>query len=130
MGLYSGVVLTQSLEDSIDFCNAYAPEHLLVKTNDPDALLPRLRNAGEILLGECTPSTLGNFGIGVNHVLPTGGMAHSFSATSVWDFLKRTSLARVDRTGFDAMADAVCEIAAFEGFPAHVHAIKRRRLPD
>jgi histidinol dehydrogenase len=125
---FSGVVLTQRLEDSIAFCNSYAPEHVLVKTKDPENLLPLLHNAGEILLGEYTPSTFGNFGIGVNHVLPTGGMAHSYSATTIWDFLKRTSIARLDETGFNALKDSVIKVATYEGFPAHVRAITERKI--
>jgi len=130
MQRYSGVVLTQNLDESIAFCNAYAPEHLLVKTNNPQALLQRLHNAGEILLGDFTPSTFGNFGIGVNHVLPTGGMAHSYSATTIWDFLKRTSIARMDANGFNALKESVVHIATYEGFPAHVNAIVQRKFKN
>lgn len=127
---YSGVVFTGSLQESIDFCNEYATEHLLVKVEDVDAILPKLINAGEILIGESTPSSLGNFGIGVNHVLPTNGKAHSYSCTSVWDFLKRTSLARVTPAGLNALKDDVCTIAAYEGFPAHANVLRLRNLKN
>lgn len=127
---YSGVVLTASLQDSIDFCNEYATEHLLLKVENPDAVLPRLVNAGEILMGENTPSSLGNFGIGVNHVLPTNGKAHSYSCTSVWDFLKRTSLARVTPAGLNALKDDVVAIADYEGFPAHGNVLRQRNLKN
>lgn len=128
MALYSGVVLTQSMEDSIAFCNEYATEHLLLKVKNPDDILPRLVNAGEILIGETTPSSFGNFGIGINHVLPTGGKAHSYSCTSVWDFLKRTSLSRMTQEGYDALKDSVTKIADYEGFPAHANVIRLREL--
>lgn len=127
---YSGVVLTESLQESIDFCNEYATEHLLVKVENPDVILPKLVNAGEILIGESTPSSLGNFGIGVNHVLPTNGKAHSYSCTSVWDFLKRTSLARVTPAGLNALKDDVVAIADYEGFPAHGNVLRQRNLKN
>lgn len=127
---YSGVVLTDNIEQSIDFCNAYATEHLLVKVANAQAIVPHLHNAGEILIGESTPSSLGNFGIGVNHVLPTGGKAHTYSCTSVWDFLKRTSMAEVTPAGLNALAGDVCVIADYEGFPAHANVLRQRNLKN
>lgn len=128
MGHYGGIILTESLEESVAFSNLYAPEHLHLKVKNGHEILASLRNAGEILIGEYTPSSLGNYGIGVNHVLPTGGWAHSYSCTSVWDFLKRTSLSRCDRAGFEALCDDVAVLTDYEGFPAHGAALRRRRL--
>jgi histidinol dehydrogenase len=128
MASYSGVILTDSLQASIDFCNLYAPEHLIVKTRDPESLLPKILNAAEILLGENAPSSLGNFSIGVNHVLPTGGMAHSYSCSSVWDYLKRTSLAKVTAEGLNALTPATLAMADYEGFPAHGNALRQRKI--
>lgn len=128
MASYGGVILTDSLDASFDFCNSYAPEHVVLKTADNDAALPRIVNAGEILIGENTPSSLGNFSIGVNHVLPTGGMAHSYSCTSVWDYLKRTSLARVTAEGLNALTPATLAMADYEGFPAHGNVLRQRKI--
>ena len=75
---YGGIILTESLDQSIEVSNQYAPEHLHLKVNDAQNVAKRLTHAGEILLGEYTPSSLGNYGIGVNHVLPTGGWAHTY----------------------------------------------------
>ena len=130
MAHYSGVILTQSMEESIEFCNNYATEHLLLKVKNPDDIMPKLVNAGEILIGEMTPSSFGNFGIGINHVLPTGGNAHSHSCTSVWDFLKRTSLSRMTPEGFNALKDSVTTICDYEGFPAHANVIRQRILKN
>ena len=124
---YSGIILTETLEDSIQFCNNYATEHLLVKVSEPDKVVPKLVNAGEILIGENTPSSFGNYGIGVNHVLPTGGNAHTYSCTSVWDFLKRTSLAKMDKEGFENLKDPVTTLTDYEAFPAHGNAIRHRK---
>ncbi len=125
---YGGIILTESLDASIDFANEYAPEHLHLKVAGGEELLDRLKHAGEILIGEYTPSSLGNYGIGVNHVLPTGGWAHSYSCTSVWDFLKRTSISRCDKQGFEALKDPVCTITDYEDFPMHGKALRGRRF--
>jgi histidinol dehydrogenase len=128
MEQYGGIILTNSIEESIVFCNEYATEHLLVKLENPDEVVPQLLNAGEILIGENTPSSFGNYGIGVNHVLPTGGKAHSYSCTSVWDFLKRTSIAKMDKEGFDMLKDPVTTLTDYEGFPAHGNVIRKRKI--
>ena len=125
---YGGIVLTDSLEQSLEFSNAYAPEHLHLKVEDAEQVLDKIEHAGEVLIGEYTPSSLGNYGIGVNHVLPTGGWAHSFSCTSVWDFLKRTSISRCDREGFDALKDDVITMTDYEGFPAHGDVLRKRKV--
>ena len=125
---YGGIILTDSLEESIAFSNSYAPEHLHLKVKDGEDYLDQLTHAGEILVGEYTPSSLGNYGIGVNHVLPTGGWAHTYSCTSVWDFLKRTSISRCDEQGFEALKDSVCTITDYENFPAHGEVLRRRKV--
>ena len=125
---YGGIVLTRSLEESIAFANSYAPEHLHFKIKDGEKYLEQIKHAGEILIGEYTPSSLGNYGIGVNHVLPTGGWAHTYSCTSVWDFLKRTSISKCDAQGFAALKDAVLTMTEYEGFPAHGEVLKCRKI--
>lgn len=124
---YGGIVLTRSLEESIEVANLYAPEHLLVKVANPDVVIPKLVNCGEILIGEWSAFTLGNYGTGVNHVLPTGGWAHSYSCTSVWDFLKRTSLSRVTEEGFANLSGDVETLTNYEGFPVHGDVLRKRR---
>ncbi len=123
---YGGVILCRSPDEAVEAANAYAPEHLLLKVADPSALLPSLRHAGEILVGEATPFALGNFGIGVNAVLPTGGQARTWSATSVWSFLKRTSLAYASSEGFAGLSGPVAALADYEGFPGHAAALRQR----
>ncbi len=125
---YGGIILTESLDASIAFSNEYAPEHLHLKIKDGENYLGQLTHAGEILVGEYTPSSLGNYGIGVNHVLPTGGNAHTYSCTSVWDFLKRTSISRCDKQGFESLKDAVCTMTDYENFPAHGEVLRRRKV--
>ena len=92
-GPIGGIVLARDEAEAIAFVNDYAPEHLEILSDEPFRYLGRIENAGEILLGPHTPVTLGNFVIGPNHVLPTGGWARTASPVSVFDFMKRTSIA-------------------------------------
>ncbi|MBX5451096.1 histidinol dehydrogenase [Thermogemmatispora sp.] len=124
-----GIILTRDMDEAIAFVNEYAPEHLEVQVRDPFALLTQLRNAGEILIGPATPICLGNYCIGTNAILPTGGFAHTFSATSVHDFLKRTGVAYVTPAGYQALQGTARLLAEFEGFPAHAAAVSERPLP-
>jgi len=123
---YGGVLLTGSLDESIDFINAYAPEHLEVLTADPFITLQKLNNAGEILLGHHTPIPTANYCLGLNAILPTGGFARSFSAVSVWDFLKRTGIGFLSREGYQSLQGITAVLADYEDFPAHALAIRRR----
>ncbi len=125
---YGGIILTGSLEQSIEVANQYAPEHLHLKVKDAKNVAQKLTHAGEILIGEYTPSSLGNYGIGVNHVLPTGGWAHTYSCTSVWDFLKRTSISECTKEGFEALKDSVTTLTDYENFPAHGDVLRKRKL--
>ena len=123
---YGGIVLTESLDESVRFVNDYAPEHLEVLTAEPFALLPQIKNAGEILLGPATPITLCNFLLGPNAILPTGSFARTYSGVSVHDFLKRSSFGYVTAEGFSRVRDAACHFAEIEGFAAHAMAVRRR----
>src|SRR5215469_1397763 len=124
-----GIVLAANMREAVDFVNEYAPEHLEVQVREPFTLLPELKNAGEILLGPHTPFCTGNYSLGTNAVLPTGGFAHTFSCTSVYDFLKRTGLAFLTQQGYDSLNETTRLLAEFEGFPAHANAVTQRGSP-
>src|SRR5438067_198377 len=100
-----GIVLTTNMREAIDFVNEYAPEHLEVQVREPFAILPELKNAGEILLGPHTPIPLGNYSLGTNAILPTGGFAHTYSCTTVYDFLKRTGVGYVTEEGYASVSE-------------------------
>lgn len=123
---YGGIMLTDSLADSIDFVNEYAPEHLELLVKEPFVVLNKIHNAGEILLGEMTPIPTANYALGLNAILPTGGFARTFSSVSVWDFLKRTGVGYLSREGYDSLQHAVALLADYEDFPAHAMAIRKR----
>ena len=121
-----GIVLARNMREAVAFVNEYAPEHLEVQVREPFALLPDLKNAGEILLGPYTPFCTGNYCVGTNAVLPTGGFAHTYSCTSVFDFLKRTGIAYLTAEGYASLSETTRRLAEFEGFPAHAAAVTGR----
>ena len=124
---YGGVILTDSLAESVQFVNDYAPEHMEVMCDKPFDVLPDIKNAGEILLGEYTPVTLCNFLLGPNAILPTGGFAKTYSSVSVFDFLKRSSIGYASREGFERVRDYAYKMATVEGFDTHGLAVKERK---
>ncbi len=126
-GPVGGIVLARDEAEAIAFCNDYAPEHLQILSETPEVYLPKLKHAGEILLGKYTPTTLGNYVIGPDHVLPTSGWAKTASALSVFDFMKRTTIAEVKREGYAALAKHAHALAKYEGFDAHANAVSELR---
>lgn len=124
---YGGIIITENLEKSIEFVNDYAPEHMEVMTSEPFAVLPKIKNAGEILLGDYTPVTLCNFLLGPNAILPTGGFAKTYSSVSVFDFLKRSSVGYATKAGFEAVREKADLFATVEGFEAHALAVRERK---
>jgi histidinol dehydrogenase len=124
-----GLILTANIGEAIDFVNEYAPEHLQLHVREPFALLPSLENAGEILIGPYTPIPMGNYSLGTNAILPTGGFAHTFSCTTVFDFLKRTGIGYMTAEGYAGLSEVTGRLAEFEGFPAHARAVIERPVP-
>ena len=126
-GPRGGVILAADMEEAISFVNDYAPEHLQVHAKSPHDYLGRLRNAGEILLGEHTPICIGNFALGPNAVLPTNAAARTHSSLGVHDFLKRLSVGYVTKTGYERLAPFAHTFARYEGFDAHANAVSDLR---
>lgn len=126
LGGYGGILITASLEESIQFVNDYAPEHLEILTEEPFVTLNRIRNAGEILLGPHTPIPISNYCLGLNAILPTGAFARSFSSVSVQDFLKRSGVGYLSAEGYASLSEPTAILADYEGFPAHALAIRQR----
>lgn len=123
---YGGIMLCDTMDDAIDFCNEYAVEHLLMKVENAEDVLDKLQNTGEILIGETTPIVMGNFGIGINAILPTGQNALTHDCTSVWTFLKRTSLSYINAQGYQSLKSPVTTLAKYEGFDGHAKVITDR----
>ncbi|MCD6397092.1 MAG: histidinol dehydrogenase [Spirochaetaceae bacterium] len=123
---YGAIFLVDSIEKGADLVNAFAPEHLQLKTENPFSTLSLIKNAGEILLGENIPFSAANYVTGVNAVLPTGGNAKTYSAVSVRDFIKYSSVVYADKNGYEDFKEHVIAIADYEGFETHGNALKLR----
>ncbi len=123
---YSGIILTENLEKSIEFVNEYAPEHLVIACKNPKNVMRKIRNAGTICVGRWTPITAGNFIIGTNAILPTGGFGKIFSGISVETFLKYPTYEILTKKGIKRIRKDVNLFCDFEGFPAHKNSIEVR----
>lgn len=123
------VTFVRSLREAVELANEYAPEHLELLTRRPEAILPEIRNAGEIFLGEWSPVTIGDYYAGPSHILPTGGTARFCSGLSVKDFLKRIVVVISSKKGFKSSAQDIINLAEVEGLEAHAESI-RVRLRD
>lgn len=126
-GGYGGVIIASDLNEAADIVNTFAPEHLQLRLSDSEKFIPRIRNAGEILLGAWTPFSLANYAAGANAVLPTGGGARVFSGVSVDDFLKRVSVVEVTPPAFEEISGHVATLADYEGFHWHAQALRDRQ---
>ena len=128
LGPNGGAVLVKNLTEAAEVANLYAPEHLqmAVDANHEEQLLDLLVNAGEILIGQNTPFSAGNFVIGAPASLPTSGFAHVSSGITVDAFLKRTAVAKANEPALRRMAQTIIAMSDHEGFPAHGNAIRRR----
>ncbi len=126
-GKTGGIILTSSVEESYAFINSYAPEHLEILSTEPYDHLGRITEASEILLGQHTPCSIGNFGLGPNAVLPTSRWARTYGPLSVTDFVKRSSIGYVTAAGFPLLAGHAHTLALYEGFSSHALAVSPLR---
>ena len=125
-------ILVDGMEEALAVANRYAPEHLIIATDEPRELAGGVTAAGSVFLGHFTPESLGDYVSGTNHVLPTGGWARSLSGVSVADFMRRMSLQEASPEGLAGLGPAAETLAAHEGLDAHRLAVqaRRRRLGD
>jgi histidinol dehydrogenase len=112
---------TETLDDAVARSEEYAPEHLELHVADPDALLPRIRNAGSVFVG-CS-SVVGDYAAGATHVLPTGGLARSTGGLGLEAFLKPIQIVTASVEGARRAAAVVGPLARIEGLPLHGEAV-------
>ncbi|RZL36538.1 MAG: histidinol dehydrogenase, partial [Pedobacter sp.] len=108
------------------FSNAYAPEHLILATENFEPLIPMIINAGSVFLGNLTPESAGDYASGTNHTLPTSGFASAFSGVSVDTFLKKITFQHISVKGIQNIGNTVEVLAEAEGLQAHKNAITIR----
>lgn len=124
---FGTIFIVEDLYKACEVCNHIAPEHLEVLTEDPFSLLPYIKHAGAIFLGRYATEPLGDYVLGPNHTLPTGGTARFFSPLGVYHFFKRSSVIYLSKEGFERVAEPAESIAKAEGLYAHYYAVRVRR---
>lgn len=123
---YGYILLADSMEEAIDAANAIASEHLEIVTKDPFTVMTKIRNAGAIFIGEYSSEPLGDYFAGPNHVLPTNGTARFFSALSVDDFIKKSSIISYSREALEPIHKDIIQFAESEQLTAHANSIRVR----
>lgn len=119
-------VITNTMQESVEFANTYGAEHLVVNTQSPEKISDKIHNAGAIFLGEYATVAAGDYASGANHVLPTGGAARYSSQLSVRDFLKTTSIQKIDKKGLETLSEAILALSKAEGLEAHGKSVSER----
>ncbi|HLJ96702.1 MAG TPA: histidinol dehydrogenase [Gemmataceae bacterium] len=123
---FGALLLARDAGDALAWANQIAPEHLHLATRDPEALLPRVENAGAVFLGHYSPVAVGDYVAGPSHVLPTGGTARFASGLSANDFLRRSSVVRFSKSGLEQVAGDLRLMAEKEGLTAHAYSVDVR----
>ncbi|MFH0761180.1 MAG: histidinol dehydrogenase [Bacteroidota bacterium] len=126
--LESSLILVVPDEDEmIDLVNAYAPEHLIISTENYRDLAGKIRNAGSVFLGPDTPESAGDYASGTNHTLPTSGYARAYSGLSLDSFMKSITFQEITHDGLGAIGPAIIELARAEGLEGHAAAVLQRQ---
>lgn len=120
------ILLCANIDEACAISNIYAPEHLIVQTRAPRALLDQLENAGSIFLGPWTPESVGDYASGTNHTLPTYGYARTCSSLGLADYQRRYTVQELTADGLKGLGPIVERIAESEGLGAHKNAVTLR----
>ena len=123
------IIVTNTMEEALMLMNKIAPEHLEVVTKNPFELLPAIKHAGAIFLGENTPEPIGDYIAGPNHTLPTGGTAKFYSPLNVEHFMKKSSIISFSKKAILEIGEECALLAHTEGLTAHEESV-RIRLRD
>ena len=120
------IIVASSMEEALELMNEIAPEHLEVMTKNPFELLPFIKHAGAIFLGENTPEPIGDYLAGPNHTLPTGSTAKFYSPLNVENFMKKSSIINFSKNAINELGEACALLADTEGLTAHAKAVRVR----
>ena len=113
-------------EETVDFANAYAPEHLIIATEKPWTVANRITNAGSVFVGLYTPESAGDYASGTNHTLPTCGWARAFSGVNLDSFYRKMTLQEISQEGLRGLSQTIVSMAEAEGLQAHANAVTVR----
>ena len=120
------LIVVPDLATAVAIAESYAPEHLLIQTRAPRALLGSITTAGSVFLGHWSPEPLGDYCSGTNHVLPTCGYARAYSGLSVSDFVRRMTVQELSTAGLERLGPTAATLARLEGLEAHAAAVDVR----
>lgn len=120
------VLIVKSVEEAVEFINDFAPEHLSILTENADAFVGLIRNAGCVALGPFTAQSAGDFASGPSHTLPTAGAARFASPVNVQDFLKFQSISQLEKADLAELWPIIEAFGEMEGFPGHAQGAKVR----
>ncbi len=123
----SYTVIAKDLQEAMDFSNAYAPEHLIIESDQWKAMVNKVQHAGSVFLGHLTPESAGDYASGTNHTLPTSGYARSYSGVSVDSFVKKITFQHITEQGLEQIGSTVEILAELEGLHAHKNAVTIRK---
>lgn len=122
----SYIILADNLSQAMNFSNQYAPEHLILATDNWAQITPQIINAGSVFLGNLTPESAGDYASGTNHTLPTSGYAKSYSGVSLDSFVKKITFQHISEAGIQNLGPSIEVLAALEGLDAHKNAVTVR----
>ena len=122
----SRAILIEDANDALSFINDYAPEHLIISTNDDDFFVNGITNAGSVFIGEYTPESAGDYASGTNHTLPTNGYAKAYSGVNLDSFTKSITFQKISQKGIQNIGNAIELMAEAEGLQAHKNAVTLR----
>lgn len=122
----SVIIIENSIENVLDLINEYAPEHLIINTQNANEIADKVKNAGSVFIGPYTPESAGDYASGTNHTLPTNGYAKSFSGVNLDAFVKKISYQEISQAGIMNIGRAIEKMAKAELLDAHANAVTYR----
>ncbi|WP_181214092.1 histidinol dehydrogenase [Phocaeicola faecicola] len=122
----SRLILVKDMQEAVDMVNEYAPEHLIIQTQDYCEIAARIVNAGSVFLGPYAPESAGDYASGTNHTLPTNGYAKAYSGVSLDSFIRKITFQEITREGIRTIGPAIQVMAANEHLDAHKNAVTVR----
>ena len=122
----SYIIVVDNLNTAMQISNIYAPEHLILQTQQAETLANEVINAGSVFIGAYTPVSVGDYASGTNHVLPTSAYANAYSGVSVDSFVKKITYQQLNKTGIKNIGNTVVTMAMAEGLDAHANAVLQR----
>lgn len=124
--LHSRIIVLKDDTEVIRFTNQYAPEHLIIQTNNYDFIADQITNAGSVFMGAYTPESAGDYASGTNHTLPTNGYARSYSGVNLDSFIKKITFQEITKEGIRNLGNTIEVMAAGEQLDAHRNAVTIR----